>query len=105
LSPGTGQALLGWKYLPWNGVSNWYYFDGDCKMTTGWQNIDGYWYYLGSDGKMVTGWKSIGGKWYYFRTATNTPAKGSLGAMLAGGSWKIGSKTYNFNSSGHCTNP
>ena len=78
-------------------------------MTTGWQKISDHWFYLGSDGKMVDGWKSIGGQWYFFRTAKDVPAhatiKGPHGSMLAGGNFTIGSKTYNFNSSGHCTNP
>ena len=45
---------------------------------------------------MKTGWLKDGGKWYYFT---------SDGAMVAGKSMKIGGKTYNFNSSGVCTNP
>lgn len=36
-----------WKLLEWNGRSDWYYFDQDGIMKTGWfQDTDGSWYFL-----------------------------------------------------------
>lgn len=84
-----------WKFLAYNGVSNWYYFGSDGYIVTGWMmDGTGSWYYLNpvsngsrgvmqtgwltdpSDGnryyldlqtgKMVTGWVNIEGIWYYF---------------------------------------
>lgn len=84
-----------WKFLAYNGVSNWYYFGTDGYIVTGWMmDGTGGWYYLNpvsdgsrgamqtgwltdpSDGncyyldlqtgKMVTGWVNIEGTWYYF---------------------------------------
>ncbi len=88
----SGAVATGWKQL--SGV--WYYFSAKGVMATGWQKISGVWYYFQSSGKMQTGWLKDGGKWYYFE---------SSGKMLANTSRKIGSKTYNFNSSGVCLNP
>lgn len=36
------------------------------------------WFYFDENGKMLTGWQVIGGKWYYLNTASD----GSLGACL-----------------------
>lgn len=103
----------------------WYWFDSSGYMTTGWQKVSGKWYWMDSGGAAVTGWKKIGSywyafdsscakttgwfkdgsTWYYLRTATNTPASGPEGAMLAGGTWTIGGKAYRFDSSGACLNP
>ena len=74
-----------WAELGWNNVTNWYYFNADGYMATGWKPDAGNWYYLhpdsdGTQGFMYTGWHEIGGKWYYFSTA----AGGPLGAMAAG---------------------
>ena len=64
-----------WKYLPYNGVSYWYYFDETGTMKTGWLEQNGNRYYLypvsdGWMGRMVTGWQQIEGKWYFFETAS-----------------------------------
>lgn len=42
-----------------------YYFDKDGWMVTGWQEISGEWYYFDSSGKMTTGWVLDSGRWYY----------------------------------------
>ncbi len=60
-----------WYNLPYNGISNWYYFNEMGYMATGWITDNGQKYYLnpvsdGSQGKMLTGWQFIEGKWYYF---------------------------------------
>ena len=54
-----------WAEVPYNGTVEWYYFDENGYMVTGWRMVNNKWYYLGNDGKMVTGWKQIGGVWYY----------------------------------------
>ncbi len=63
-----------WRYLPYNGVSYWYFFDGNGLMKTGWLERGGSRYYLwpfsdGWMGRMVTGRQQIEGKWYYFEPA------------------------------------
>lgn len=61
-----------WGYLYYNGNYNWYYFDQDGHMVTGWFTApDGRKFYLnpsadGKQGAMYTGWNQIDGKWYYF---------------------------------------
>ena len=61
----------GWHYLSYNGAVNWYHFNADGGMDTGWLEIGGQTYYLypvadGTRGYMMTGWQQIGGNWYYF---------------------------------------
>lgn len=116
----SGAKTTGWL----KSGNYWYWFDSS-GMTTGWQKVSGKWYWMDSGGAAVTGWKKIGSywyafdsscamrtgwfkdgsTWYYLRTATNTPASGPEGAMLAGGTWTIGGKAYRFDSSGACLNP
>ncbi len=118
-----GSQSIGWTKIS----GNWYYFSEYGRMfwdewissggkwyyvktsgvmaTNEWISSGGYWYHVDSDGAMQTGWYSDGSNWYYLRTATNVPASGPQGGMLANGSWYINGKTYHFNSSGVCTNP
>ena len=45
---------------------NWWYSEGS-SYAVGWKQIDGQWYYFDSNGYMVTGWmQSDDGNWYYF---------------------------------------
>ena len=79
----NGGWPTGWAYLEWNGVTNWYYFNADGYMVSGWQFINGNWYYLypvadGNQGYMFTGWHQINGLWYYF-----SQEEATLGAMTA----------------------
>ncbi|MBO4242772.1 MAG: hypothetical protein J5883_05795, partial [Clostridiales bacterium] len=68
----------------------WFYFGSDGVETHGWKQISGKWYYFSYDGLMQTGWQKIKNKWYYFETS---------GAMVTG--WKkIGKKWYYFQDSG-----
>ncbi len=65
------QAKSEWVYTSYLGISNWYHFDTDGKMQTGWLTVNGSTYYLnpvsdGRKGRMLTGWVLIAGKWYYF---------------------------------------
>ena len=76
-----------WVELEWNGVKNWYYFDENGYMETGWKQDGEYLYYLhnvsdGTQGHMYTGWHQIGGLWYYFNTQEGE--YGPKGALLRG---------------------
>ena len=81
-SDGTWPADC-WSQLMWNGSSQWYRFNGQGYMVTGWYlDADGNWYFLhnvpdGTQGHMYTGWHQINGKWYYFRENAGGPM-GSL---------------------------
>ena len=71
-----------WVYLPWKDTYQWYYFNCEGYMVTGWHHWQNNWYYLypqadGNRGYMFTGWHEIGGKWYYFSKVNDS----SLGAM------------------------
>ncbi|MBE5988407.1 MAG: hypothetical protein E7250_11835 [Paenibacillaceae bacterium] len=71
-----------WVYTDWKGTNNWYFFDENGYMVTGWFEYRGSVYYLNpvSDGKkgyMYTGWNMIDGKWYYFSEAADV-TKGSM---------------------------
>ncbi len=107
-----------WKYQIGNGYAvswseidgDWYYFDAEGWMQTGWLKQGKTWYYLKSSGAMVTDWQKIGGVWYYFNSsgamATGWLKQGSTwyylnssGAMQTG--WeKVGNTWYYFNTSG-----
>lgn len=45
--------------------NEWYYFDNNGFMTTGWVYYNSNWYLFGVDGKMRTGWNMVNNKWYY----------------------------------------
>ena len=71
-----------WVYTDWKGKNDWYFFDENGYMVTGWFEYKGSVYYLNpvSDGKkgyMYTGWNMVDGKWYYFSEAADA-AKGSM---------------------------
>ena len=87
-------------------TETWYYFDENGIMSTGWTKVGDYWYYCNSSGVMQTGWQKIDGSWYYLKIFNDgTSWSGPPGTMLCNTSATIGGKTYNFNSSGVCTNP
>lgn len=77
-------AVNQWEQAAYNGVVEWYFFNENGEMMTGWYtDLNGYTFYLnpvsdGSRGKMVTGWCQIEGKWYYF----NPVSDGHKGALL-----------------------
>ncbi|MTK06402.1 MAG: hypothetical protein F8N38_04825 [Hungatella sp.] len=71
-----------WVYTDWKGRNDWYFFNENGYMVTGWFEYKGSVYYLNpvSDGKkgyMYTGWNLIDGKWYYFSEAADV-TKGSM---------------------------
>ena len=56
----------GWLFLE----NQWYFFNANGYMLTGWQQSNGKWYYLkpyagGPMGSMAKGWNYINDKWYY----------------------------------------
>lgn len=75
----------GWYQLSYRGKSEWYHFDGNGYMQTGWfADKDGKIYFLhnisdGTMGRMYKDWNMINGKWYFF----NPVSDGSMGALLA----------------------
>lgn len=76
-----------WKSLLWNNTWQWYRFNQDGYMVTGWfVDVDGNKYFLhnipdGSQGRMYTGWNLIEGKWYYFREMVGGP----VGSLMTNG--------------------
>ena len=113
----TGGSLVKsqWANIRDNssGTYYWYYLDASGNMLKGWQWIGSEWYYLKPDGftgwngpvgSMTTGWKFIDGSWYFLDDG-NVNWAGPLGSMLRNTTVTIDGKSYNFNSSGVCTNP
>lgn len=74
-----------WIYNPYSETSQWFHFDHDGNMMTGWyHDSDGHWYHLhavsdGRLGEMETGWQMIDSKYYFF----NTVSDGTKGAMYS----------------------
>ncbi len=53
----NGGWAVGWAKLKWSKGTDWFYFDEDGYMQTGWVKVNGYWYYLDpTTGAMQTGW-------------------------------------------------
>ena len=66
-----GWANSCWLQIDCDGTPEWFHFNGDSVMETGWIQDNGNWYYLNEDendvpGRMFTGWHYINGNWYYF---------------------------------------
>lgn len=92
--PDGRQCREKWEYID----GQWYYFDAQAIMLTGWQKMNDRHYYLYPDGQMAVGWAMIDGKWYYF--LTKEEEWGPAGVM-AGGGWRvIGPYYYYFNGDG-----
>ena len=68
-----------WKFLH----GQYYYFDQDSNMYTGWLLENGKYYYLANDGPMVTGWSQINGNWYYM----NSSGQRMIGWQYVNGHW------------------
>ena len=57
----------GWMQTGWlSSGGSWYYLSGSGVMQTGWQSVGGAWYWFDGSGAMATGWREVGGSWYYF---------------------------------------
>lgn len=59
-----------WCELEYLGRKEWYYFDKNGYVASGWLKWNECYYYLnpisdGWFGRMETGWKKVDGKWYY----------------------------------------
>ncbi|MDY4206229.1 MBL fold metallo-hydrolase [Blautia obeum] len=64
----TGAWIEGYEENRWiNSEGRWWYRHGDGSYTKlEFEEINGEWYYFDADGWMVTGWQLIHGEWYYF---------------------------------------
>ena len=96
-----GNLAKGWNFLTYRGKSDWYFFDQNGIMQTGWIDWNGSRYYLfpisdGWRGRMLTGWQLIDGTWFFFEpvsglnmghlyTGTTTPDGYQVGAD---GAWR-----------------
>lgn len=50
-----------WKYIG----KQWYLFDNQGYMLTGWQKSKDKWYYMNDSGHMQKGWIQLKNQWYY----------------------------------------
>ena len=75
---GTNGIAYAWEQI--NG--NWWTFDENGYIKTGWLRDEDYggWFYLDPERGMQTGWVLIDGKWYYFHPTSD----GMKGLMYAG---------------------
>ena len=75
---GEAGATYAWELV--NG--NWWAFDENGYIKTGWLRDDTYggWFYADPDTGMKIGWVLINGKWYYFHPTSD----GKRGIMYAG---------------------
>ena len=75
---GEAGATYAWELV--NG--NWWAFDENGYIKTGWLRDDTYggWFYADPDAGMKIGWVLINGKWYYFHPTSD----GKRGIMYAG---------------------
>lgn len=67
-----GRFLDGWQYLSSGGRKDWYHFDSDGFMLTGWYKecVSKKWYFLTEYGNMVYNcWEEINGEWYHFNAS------------------------------------
>jgi len=79
-----------WAYIDYNGKKDWYYFDGEGYMTTGWQLVNGKWYYLEGSGAMLKGWQLINDKWYYLYEKTEGQnVEGSMAENTTIGTYRV----------------
>ena len=61
----NGTYAVGWKLLPWSKGTNWFYFNKDGWMCTGWVYDGGCWYFCDGNGAMKTGWLDWKGRKCY----------------------------------------
>lgn len=95
----TKVELKGWHEVPWTQGVDWFYFDANGEMLTGWHDLKfgknnskkGR-FYFDSNGAMKTEWQKIGGNWYYFEDVD--------GYLITNTMKKIKNKWYLFNEDG-----
>lgn len=85
----ASYASYGWI---WDGTGWWYAYEDDTYPASEWVFIDENWYHFDANGYMQTGWLLDGGRYYYL----NPVSDGTLGRMIVGWHW-IGDKCYYFN--------
>jgi putative LPXTG-motif protein cell wall anchor domain protein len=86
-----------WMELAYDGQTDWYYFDEQGYMLTGWRNINEKWYYLfektggrAVKGAAAKGWVQIDDKWYYFYEKTEGDSiEGSRAQNTTIGGYKL----------------
>ena len=77
------KAKNGWYTLEWQDRLDWYYFDADGYLVSGWYtDANGVKYYLhplhdGRFGYMYTGWNKIDGQWQHFNDNTEQGVYGA----------------------------
>ena len=76
---GNSSAAQSYEWIQIDG--NWWSFDTDGYLGTGWivDPVYGNWFYVDVNTGMKTGWVQIDGKWYYF----NPVSDGTKGIMFA----------------------
>ena len=76
---GNSSAAQSYEWVQIDG--NWWSFDTDGYLATGWiyDPVYGNWFYMDVNTGMKTGWVLINGKWYYF----NPFSDGTRGIMFA----------------------
>ena len=76
---GNSSAAQSYEWIQIDG--NWWAFDTDGYLVTGWIFDPVYrnWFYVDVNTGMKTGWVQINGKWYYF----NPVSDGTKGTMFA----------------------
>lgn len=95
-----GTYAVGWAKLKWSGGTDWFYFDKNGWMLTGWVYTGGYWYYLSSKtGVMLTGWLSYKGKKCYLEPKSGK----NQGHAYRNETAVIGGKTYWFDNDCYAT--
>ena len=103
---GWKENEIGWWYQNSDGSyqkngwfqdidQNWYYFDAEGYMQTGWIREKGFWYFADENGKMQIGVIQINGQVYYFN-----PVSGSDMGKMQTGKVTIQNKVYYFNANG-----
>ena len=77
------KARNGWYTLIWQDRMDWYYFDADGYLVSGWYtDANGVKYYLhaqhdGTFGRMYTGWNKVDGTWQHFNDNTEQGVYGA----------------------------
>ena len=66
--PGKEKPVDKWI----NTSGRWWYRHADGSYTkSNWEEIDGQWYYFDKDGWMTTGYQAVSGEWYYLQKSAS----------------------------------